>query len=87
MLVKTEALKNKLKEIEDELPSYESAWLAIQMVDEYLTELENETATEEMDLEKEIDKTVNECTDGYNFDWDKFAKHFYELGKQAKKEE
>lgn len=38
------------------------------------------------DLEEEIDKTVNECTDGYNFGWDKFARHFYELGKQSKKE-
>lgn len=38
----------------------------------------------EVDLEKEIDKTVNECTDGYNFDWDKFALHFYELGKNSK---
>ena len=37
-----------------------------------------------LDLEKEIDKTVNECTDGYNFDWDKFAQHFYELGRNSK---
>lgn len=37
-----------------------------------------------VDLEKEIDKTVNECTDGYNFDWDRFARHFYELGKKSK---
>lgn len=37
----------------------------------------------EMDLEKEIDKTVSECTDGYNFDWDRFARHFYELGRKG----
>lgn len=37
----------------------------------------------EVNLEKEIDKTVNECTDEYNFDWDKFARHFYELGQAS----
>lgn len=41
----------------------------------------------EVDLEKEIDKTISECTDGYNFDWDRFATHFYELGLKARKEE
>ena len=39
----------------------------------------NEKETPE--LEEEIDKTVNECTDGYNFDWDRFARHFYEFGQ------
>ena len=42
---------------------------------------------EPVELEKEIDKTVNECTDGYNFDWDKFALHFYELGRNSLKPE
>ena len=41
----------------------------------------------EVDLEKEIDKTVSECTNGYNFDWDRFAHHFYELGLNTRKEE
>lgn len=41
----------------------------------------------ELDLEKEIDKTINECTNGYDFDWEKFARHFYELGKNARKED
>ena len=35
-----------------------------------------------VNLDKEIDKTVNECTNGYEFDWDQFARHFYELGKR-----
>ena len=39
------------------------------------------------DLEKEVDKTVNECTDGYNFDWEKFALHFCELGATKMKEQ
>ena len=41
----------------------------------------------EVDLEKEIDKTISECTNGYNFDWDRFARHFYELGLKARKGE
>ena len=40
----------------------------------------------EVDLEKEIDKTVSECTNGYNFDWDRFAHYFYELGLNARKD-
>ena len=47
---------------------------------------EKEQEKQEMDLKKEIDKTVSECTNGYNFDWDKFARHFYELGRNAKKQ-
>ena len=40
--------------------------------------------TESVDLEKEIDKTFRECTDdGYNFDWDRFARHFYNLGRNS----
>ena len=49
--------------------------------------LAKQTASEELekDFEKEIDKTVNECTNGYDFDWEKFARHFYELGLNSKK--
>lgn len=53
----------------------------IATISKFLDSLQEETPT---DLEEEIDKTVNECTDGYNFDWDKFARHFYELGKNSK---
>ena len=41
---------------------------------------------EPLDLEKEIENTVSECTNGYNFDWDRFARHFYELGAEWMKE-
>lgn len=43
-----------------------------------------ESAETPKELEEEIDKTINECTDGYNFDWDRFARRLYELGKNSK---
>lgn len=48
----------------------------------YYTQMEKFEG-EPVDLEKEIDKTVSECTSGYNFDWDRFARHFYELGRNG----
>lgn len=61
-------------------------WEKLKVWDEIGPDVETYCKTQreqqEVDLEKEIDKTVNECTDGYNFDWDKFALHFYELGKK-----
>ena len=40
MLIDTKKIRNKLREISEELPSWESAWLAIQKMENYLTELE-----------------------------------------------
>lgn len=56
---------------------------ALDRVSDIIASLQQEQPSE--DLEKEIDKTFSECTDGYNFDWDRLALHFYELGKQSKK--
>lgn len=46
-------------------------------------QIETRSTAEPVDFEKEIDKTVSECTSGYNFDWDRFARHFYELGRKG----
>ena len=50
MLVETKKMRNKLRELTEELPSWESAWLAIQKMENYLTELEEqEPVCEELD--------------------------------------
>lgn len=38
-----------------------------------------------MDLEKEIDSIYDKCANQYSFDWNKFARHFYNLGLNARK--
>jgi len=40
MLVETKIIRNKLRELSEELPSWESAWRAIYEIENYLTELE-----------------------------------------------
>lgn len=47
---------------------------------DFLDTLESEKPMNQEGLEKEIDKTINECTNGYEFDWDKFARHFAQWG-------
>lgn len=40
MLVESRKIRNKLRELSEELPSFESAWRAIYEIENYLTELE-----------------------------------------------
>ena len=43
MLVSTRTIRRKLRELAEELPSFESAWRAIYEMENYLTELEETT--------------------------------------------
>ena len=43
MLVSTRMIRRKLRELAEELPSFESAWRAIYEMENYLTELEETT--------------------------------------------
>ena len=43
MLVESRKIRNKLRELSEELPSWESAWRAIHEMENYLTGLEEGT--------------------------------------------
>lgn len=55
---------------------------ALAMVVDIINSLQPEQP--DIDWEKEIDKMCCKCTKSVSsFDWDRFARHFYELGKKG----
>lgn len=62
------------------------AYKELEHIEDFLNSLQQEQP--KVDLEKEIDKTSCKCIQSiYSFDLDRFARHFYELGLKARKDE
>jgi hypothetical protein len=52
---------------------------------ESILDFVNTLEVKDVDLEKEVELWYNEYAGNYKFDWNGFAKHFFELGLKASK--